>query len=59
MKRPEDSTNTQNMEVITRIRDMQDIKGFSDKEMAEKAEVTLEQFDEYERQSRASLYFRA
>ena len=47
MKRPEESTNTQNMEVITRIRDMQDIKGFSDKEMAEKAEVTLEQFDEY------------
>ncbi len=34
-------------EVVTRIRDMQDIKGYTDEELAAKAEVDMEHFNAY------------
>ena len=36
------------LEVASRIRDMRDIAGFSEQEMAEKTEVTLEEYIDYE-----------
>ncbi len=40
-------TNKQLADVVIRIRDMQEIKGYSDKEMAEKVELSEAQYEEY------------
>ena len=42
------NTNAQLMEVAQRIRDMRDITGYSQEEMAQRTEVTLEEYQRYE-----------